>query len=75
MMRLGLEQKYLQPAIRGKIADLLDYPVASARVVLSGAKLAEKLCTVTGLGGLFMFSRVSCSGELSCVTIPSLGWI
>jgi hypothetical protein len=53
-----MEQKYLQPAIRGKIADLLDYPVVSARVVLSGSKLAEKLCTVTGVEGLFMFSRV-----------------
>jgi len=58
MMRLGMEQKYLQSAIRGKIADLLDYPVASARVVLSGTKLDEKLCTMTGVEGLFMFSRV-----------------
>lgn len=58
MMRLGMEQKYLQPAIRGKIADLRDYPVVSARVVLSGAKLEEKLCTVTGVEGLFMFNRV-----------------
>jgi hypothetical protein len=58
MIRLGMEQKYLQPAIHGKIADLLDCPVASARVVLSGSKLAEKLCTVTGVEGLFMFSRV-----------------
>lgn len=58
MMRLGTEQKYLQPAIRGKIADLLDYPVASARVVLSGAKLAEKRCTMTGVEGLFMFNLI-----------------
>lgn len=58
MIRQGMEQKYLQPAIRGKIADLLDYPIASARVVLSGSKLEEKLCTVTGVEGLFMFSRV-----------------
>jgi hypothetical protein len=58
MTRLGMEQKYLQPAIRGKIADLLDYPVVSARVVLSGSKLEEKLCTVTGVEGLFMFSRI-----------------
>lgn len=58
MMRLGMEQKYLQPAIHGKIADLLDYPVASARVVLSGTKLEEKLCTVTGVEGNFMFSRI-----------------
>jgi hypothetical protein len=58
MTRLGMEQKYLQPAIRGKIADLLDYPVVSARVVLSGSKLEEKLCTETGVEGLFMFSRI-----------------
>jgi hypothetical protein len=55
---MGMEQKYLQPAIRGKIADLLDYPVVSARVVLSGAKLEEKLCSVTGVEGLFMFNRI-----------------
>lgn len=53
-----MEQKYLQPAIRGKIADLLDYPVPAAWVVLSGAKLAEKRCTVTGTEGHFMFSRI-----------------
>ena len=58
MMRMGMEQKYLQPAIHGKIADLLDYPVASARVVLSGTKLEEKLRTVTGVEGNFMFSRI-----------------
>jgi hypothetical protein len=57
-MLIGMEQKYLQPAIRGKIADLLDYPVVSARVVLSGAKLEEKLCAVTGVEGLFMFNRI-----------------
>jgi len=55
MMR---KQKYLQPAIRGKLADLLDYPVASARVILSGTKLKEKLCSVTGGEGLFMFNRI-----------------
>jgi hypothetical protein len=55
---MGMEQKYLQPAIRGKIADLLDYPVVSARVVLSGSKLEEKLCSVTGVEGLFMFNRI-----------------
>jgi len=57
-MNCGLEKACLQPAIRGKIADLLDYPVASARVVLSGSKLAEKLCTMTGIEGYFMFSRI-----------------
>jgi hypothetical protein len=54
----SMKEYYLQPAIRGKIADLLDYPVASARVILSGAKLAEKRCTVTGNEGQFMFSRI-----------------
>ena len=58
MIAVEMEQKYLQPAIRGKIADLLDYPVVSARVVLSGAKLEEKLCSVTGLEGVFMFSPI-----------------
>jgi hypothetical protein len=58
MIAMEMEQKYLQPAIRGKIADLLDYPVVSARVVLSGTKLEEKLCSVTGLEGVFMFSPV-----------------
>jgi hypothetical protein len=58
MMGLKGEQNYLEPAIRGKIADLLDYPVVSARVFLSGSKLEEKLCTVTGVEGLFMFSRI-----------------
>jgi len=57
-MRLEMEQQYLQPAIRGKIADLLDYPVPAAQVVLSGARLAEKLCTVTGTEGHFMFNRI-----------------
>ena len=65
-----MDQKFLQPAIRGKIADLLDYPVAAARVVLSGAKLAEKLCTVTGEEGLFMFSRVP-PGSYTLEVIPS----
>jgi hypothetical protein len=57
MMRVR-EQNYLQPAIRGKIADLLDYPVVSAQVILSGSKLEEKLCSVTGVEGLFMFNCV-----------------
>ena len=51
-------KNHLQPEIRGKIADHLDYPVVSARVVLSGTKLPEKLCTVTGVEGLFMFNRI-----------------
>ncbi|MBN2399405.1 MAG: carboxypeptidase regulatory-like domain-containing protein [Candidatus Aminicenantes bacterium] len=58
MVMMEIEPTYLHPAIRGKIADLQDYPVVSARVVLSGGKLAEKLCTETGMEGLFMFSRV-----------------
>lgn len=53
-----LESSYLQPAIRGKIADLLDYPVARARVVLCGSKLGRKLSTLTGLEGTFLFNRV-----------------
>jgi len=57
-MNLGMGRTCLQPAIRGKIGDLLDYPVASARVILSGSKLAEKLCTLTGMEGSFMFSRI-----------------
>lgn len=57
-MNFGMSRTYLQPAIRGKIGDLLDYPVQSARVVLSGSKLVEKLCTMTGLEGSFMFSRI-----------------
>jgi hypothetical protein len=57
-MNHGMEQVYLQPAIRGKIGDLLDYPIASARVVLSGSSLAEKLSTITGQEGYFMFSRI-----------------
>jgi len=57
-MNWGMDTTQLQPAIRGKIADLLDYPVASARVVLCGSKLSEKLSTMTGLEGSFMFSRV-----------------
>jgi hypothetical protein len=48
----------LQPAIRGKIADLLDYPVARARVVLCGSKLGRKLSTLTGLEGTFLFNRI-----------------
>ena len=58
MMAITRKQKYLQPAIRGKIANLLDYPVAFARVILSGAKLKEKMSSVTGVEGLFMFNRV-----------------
>jgi hypothetical protein len=57
-MNLGAEITCLQPAIRGKIGDHLDYPVASARVVLSGSKLAEKRCTLTGMEGSFIFSRI-----------------
>ncbi len=57
-MNIGMEQIHLQPAIRGKIADLMDYPVASARVVISGSKLAEKRITQTGSEGYFMFSRI-----------------
>jgi hypothetical protein len=57
-MNFGMGKTYLQPAIRGKIGDLLDYPVASARVVLSGSSLAEKLSTITGMEGYFMFSRI-----------------
>jgi hypothetical protein len=58
MITMEREQKYLQSAIRGKIADLLDDPVVSARVVLSGAKLGEKLCSITGMEGVFMFSPI-----------------
>lgn len=58
MVPLTRKHKYLQPAIRGKIAGLLDYPVASARVILSGTKLKEKMCSVTGAEGLFMFNRI-----------------
>jgi len=57
-MNFGMARTCLQPAIRGKIGDPLDYPVKSARVVLSGSKLADKLCTVTGMEGSFMFSRI-----------------
>jgi len=58
MMATTRKQKYLQPAIRGKIANLLDTPVAFARVILSGTKLKEKMSSVTGVEGLFMFNRV-----------------
>ena len=57
-MNFGMGRTWLQPAIRGKIGDLLDYPVAAARVVLHGSKLAEKRCTMTGMEGSFMFSRI-----------------
>ncbi len=53
-----LEKIGLQPAIRGKIADLLDYPVARARVVLCGSKLGRKISTLTGLEGTFLFNRI-----------------
>ncbi|HOW44921.1 MAG TPA: carboxypeptidase-like regulatory domain-containing protein [Candidatus Aminicenantes bacterium] len=53
-----LEKAGLQPAIRGKIADLLDYPVARARVVLCGSKLGRRLSTLTGLEGTFLFNRI-----------------
>lgn len=53
-----LEKTGLQPAIRGKIADLLDYPVARARVVLCGTKLGRRISTLTGLEGTFLFNRI-----------------
>ncbi len=58
MITIMRKQKFLQPAIRGKIAGWLDSPVASARVILSGTKLKEKLSSVTGVEGLFMFNRI-----------------
>ncbi len=48
----------LPAAIRGKIGDPHDDPVAAARVVLSGSKLAQKISTRTGNEGYFMFSRI-----------------
>jgi hypothetical protein len=59
----------LQAAIRGKIGDPLDDPVAAARVVLSGSKLPQKIATRTGSGGYFMFSRIppgTYTLEVSC---------
>lgn len=58
MITMMRKHKFLQPAIRGKLADLLDAPIASARVILSGTKLKEKLSSVTGSEGLFMFTRI-----------------
>jgi len=58
MLAPGKRPACLQPAIRGKITDLLDCPVASARVALSGAKLEDKLNSVTGVEGIFMFCRI-----------------
>jgi hypothetical protein len=57
-MNAVMENAYLQPAIRGKIADLQDYPVAAARVFLSGSKLGERLCAQTGIEGYFMFTCI-----------------
>ncbi len=57
-MSLCMGSALLQPAIRGKIADLLNYPVAHARVVLCGSKLGRKKSTLTGQEGTFLFSRV-----------------
>lgn len=57
-MNSAMESLRLQPAIRGKIADPANMPVASARVVLGGAKLAKKISTVTGREGSFMFCRI-----------------
>ncbi len=57
-MNLGMTQTCLQEAIRGKIGDPQALPVASARVVLSGSKLGQKLATRTGSGGYFMFNRI-----------------
>lgn len=53
-----MAQTCLQEAIRGKIGDPHDGPVASAHVVLSGSRLARKIATRTGSEGYFMFSRV-----------------
>jgi hypothetical protein len=58
MTRQAKERDRLQSAIRGTIADTLDYPVASARVVISGSGLRENLCVTTGSEGRFMFNRV-----------------
>jgi hypothetical protein len=58
VMELGLARTCLQEAIRGKIGDPQDSPVASARVVLSGSKLSQKIATRTGSEGYFMFNRI-----------------
>jgi hypothetical protein len=69
MLAQGRRPDCLQPAIRGKITDLLDCPVVSARVALSGAKLEDKLSSITGMEGIFMFCRIppgSYTLEVSC---------
>lgn len=53
-----MRQACLQEAIRGKIGDPQALPVASARVVLSGSKLGQKIATRTGSEGYFMFNRI-----------------
>ena len=57
-MAPGMTQTCLQEAIRGKIGDPQALPVASARVVLSGSKLGQKIATRTGSEGYFMFNRI-----------------
>lgn len=57
-MNSGMTQTCLQEAIRGKIGDPQDSPVASACVILSGSKLAQKITTRTGSEGYFMFNRI-----------------
>jgi hypothetical protein len=57
-MDSGMTQTCLQEAIRGKIADPQALPVASARVVLSGSQLGQKIATRTGSEGYFMFNRI-----------------
>jgi hypothetical protein len=58
ILNIGQARTQLQAAIRGKIGDPQDDPVAAARVVLSGSKLAQKISTQTGNEGYFMFSRI-----------------
>ncbi len=57
-MNVLRDSAQLQPAIRGKVADSLNYPVASARIRLCGSRLAAKRSTLTGSEGSFMFSGV-----------------
>ncbi len=57
-MNAAMDGARLQPAIRGKIADSLNYPVASARIRLCGSRLGAKRSTLTGCAGSFMFNRV-----------------
>jgi hypothetical protein len=57
-MNLSFGKTSLQPAIRGKIGDPQEFPIAQARIVLSGSHLSEKMTAVTGMEGSFMFSRV-----------------